>query len=47
MKLNVGMCGRLSGWQGRGNPERILSGLERFGTRPVSAQNPPPFLYGG
>lgn len=34
-------------WSDWGNPERILSGLERFGRRPVDAEEPLPFIYVG
>ncbi|MDN5943175.1 MAG: hypothetical protein L0H94_14955, partial [Nitrospira sp.] len=34
-------------WSDWGNPERILSGLEKFGKRPATAQDPLPFLYVG
>lgn len=34
-------------WSDWGNPERILSGLERFGKRPAAAEDPLPFLYVG
>jgi mannose-1-phosphate guanylyltransferase len=34
-------------WSDWGNTERILSGLEKFGKRPVTAQDPLPFLYVG
>lgn len=34
-------------WSDWGNPERILSGLEKFGKRPAVAEDPLPFLYVG
>ena len=34
-------------WSEWGNPERILSGLEKFGRRRAAAQDPLPFLYVG
>ena len=34
-------------WSDWGNPERILSGLEKFGRRPAMAEDPRPFLYVG
>ena len=34
-------------WSDWGNPERILSGLEKFGKRPSAAEDPLPFLYVG
>ncbi len=34
-------------WSDWGNPERILSSLEKFGKRPATAQDPLPFLYVG
>ena len=34
-------------WSDWGNPERILSGLEKFGRRPLATEDPPPFLYVG
>jgi mannose-1-phosphate guanylyltransferase len=34
-------------WSDWGNPERILSGLEKFGKRRAAAQDPLPFLYVG
>lgn len=34
-------------WSDWGNPERILSGLEKFGKRPATAEEPLPFLYVG
>jgi mannose-1-phosphate guanylyltransferase len=34
-------------WSDWGSPERILSGLEKFGKRPVTARDPLPFLYVG
>jgi mannose-1-phosphate guanylyltransferase len=34
-------------WSDWGNPERILSGLEKFGKRPAMAEDPRPFLYVG
>ena len=34
-------------WSDWGNPERILSGLENFGKRPRTAEDPLPFLYQG
>ncbi|MDN5941996.1 MAG: hypothetical protein L0H94_08955 [Nitrospira sp.] len=34
-------------WSDWGNPERILSGLEKFGKRPAAAEDPRPFLYVG
>jgi len=34
-------------WSEWGNPERILSGLEKFGRRRTAAQDPLPFLYVG
>jgi mannose-1-phosphate guanylyltransferase len=34
-------------WSDWGNPERILSGLEKFGRRPTMAEDPRPFLYVG
>ena len=34
-------------WSDWGNPERILSGLEKFGRQPAMAEDPRPFLYVG
>ena len=34
-------------WSDWGNPERILSGLEKIGKRPALAEDPLPFLYVG
>jgi mannose-1-phosphate guanylyltransferase len=34
-------------WSDWGNPERILSGLQKFGKRPATAEDPLPFLYAG
>ena len=34
-------------WSDWGSPERILSGLEKFGRRPAMAEDPRPFLYVG
>jgi mannose-1-phosphate guanylyltransferase len=34
-------------WSDWGNPERILSGLEKFGKQPATAEDPLPFLYVG
>jgi hypothetical protein len=34
-------------WSNWGNPERILSGLEKFGKQPAVAEDPRPFLYVG
>ena len=34
-------------WSDWGNPERILSGLEKFGRRPLATEDPLPFLYVG
>jgi len=34
-------------WSNWGNPERILSGLEKFGKQPEIAEDPRPFLYVG
>lgn len=34
-------------WSDWGSPERILSGLEKFGRRPAAAEDPCPFLYQG
>ena len=34
-------------WSDGGNPERILSGLEKFGRRPLATEYPLPFLYVG
>lgn len=34
-------------WSDWGSPERILSGLEKFGKQPATAEDPRPFLYVG
>src|SRR5262245_27848836 len=34
-------------WSDWGSPERILSGLEKFGKQPAAAEDPLPFLYMG
>ncbi len=34
-------------WSDWGNPERLLSGLEKFGKQPATAEDPLPFLYMG
>lgn len=34
-------------WSDWGNPERILSGIEKIGKRPALAEDPLPFLYVG
>ena len=34
-------------WSDWGTPERIMSGLEKFGKQPVVAEDPRPFLYVG
>ncbi len=34
-------------WSDWGNPDRILSGLEKIGKRPVMGEDPLPFLYVG
>ena len=34
-------------WSDWGSPERILSGLEKFGRRPLATEDPLPFLYVG
>jgi len=34
-------------WSDWGSPERILSGLEKFGRRPAMAEDPRPFLHVG
>ena len=34
-------------WSDWGNPERILSGLEKFGRQPAMTEEPRPFLYVG
>jgi hypothetical protein len=32
-------------WSDWGNPERILSGLEKIGKRPALMEDPLPFFY--